>query len=802
VLGSGFADAGVATWPGWSIVEAKLQQSREPLAVANVAVVSCNAPLRVGDVVCVSALGLPLFEREQRIVASLWLFDTRQRRWAGARLDLLSELCALVDSAAPAEWTRQSAAALARRQFALVRTAADGSVSASGGLTLGRQAALAALGQRALTGEQVAGLVEGALGILRALLPADSAAALEDVMSPGGLRLAAASGWTSLARGDLADAATANALRERLTAGAVLVNDAGSDPIAGDLMGRAAPPLSSAILAMIPGNGQVSRVLLAGTRMPHQFQESDVSFVDAVAAILAGAIAKRATDAELFRSTQLLRALVASSPHAIVAYDETGQVQLWNAAAERIFGHSAASVVGQVDPTIPEDQQEEFKAMCAATRDGRPVQGLEMRRLRQSGEVADLIVSTAVVGTANALENHVLVAMADVTDQRRIEELLRRTQKLEAIGRLASGVAHDFNNLLGVIDGYSGQLITRLHASDPVLEDVQQIQRAVVRAGRLTQHLLAFSKRQGGHTEVLDINESVREMERMLQRVIGEDITLTTELADDLGRTALDRGQLDMLIFNLVLNSRDAMPAGGCLTIRSMNYEQATPRARDGIVVPAGSYVRLSVIDTGVGMDARVVEKIFEPFFSTKSSEGSGLGLATVHGIVKKAGGFILVTSAPSQGTCFDIDFPRATALATAPVAQEANAGVVGGTETILLVEDEELLRTLHAQLLARRGYTVLAASDGREALARAAAHEGPIHLVVTDVVMPGMGAQELARCLAAERPGIRVLFTSGYTAGEVARHGVDESGHNFLAKPVSADALARAVRTRLDSPC
>jgi two-component system, cell cycle sensor histidine kinase and response regulator CckA len=390
-----------------------------------------------------------------------------------------------------------------------------------------------------------------------------------------------------------------------------------------------------------------------------------------------------------------------------------------------------------------------------------------------------------------------LVIAEDITERMRLEEQLLRSQKLEAVGRLAGGVAHDFNNLLTGILGYADLLHRGLADDDPRRRDAEEVKRAAERAADLTRQLLAFSRRQVLEPRVLDLNEVVEDMQRMLRRLIGEDIELVTAVEPDLGRVEADPGQLEQVIANLVVNARDAMPNGGRLVIQTANAEvdETFTSGRAGGMQP-GPYVVLEVSDSGAGMDAETQAHAFEPFFTTKEvGKGTGLGLATVYGIVKQSGGFIWVYSEPGEGTTFKIYLPQVEKpvdVAAAPPPRSAR----GGTETVLVVEDEEVVRDLIGRDLTGRGYSILTAGTGREALAVAAGHDGAIDLVVTDVVMPEMGGLELMQRLTAARPGIKVVYMSGYTERAVADGVVPRP---LLQKPFNASTLADTIREVLD---
>ncbi len=388
----------------------------------------------------------------------------------------------------------------------------------------------------------------------------------------------------------------------------------------------------------------------------------------------------------------------------------------------------------------------------------------------------------------------------DVTEQRHLEEQFRQSQKMEAVGQLAGGIAHDFNNLLTAILGNTQLLLRDLPPGDAKRGDVEEIRKASERAASLTRQLLAYSRRQMLQPEVLNLNGVVAEMDKMLRRLIGEHIALVTVLAPDLGHVRADPNQLEQVIVNLAVNARDAMAQGGTLTIETANVDLDETYAQTHLGSVPGPHTMLAVTDTGVGMDAGVRAHLFEPFFTTKEvGRGTGLGLATVYGIVKQSDGYISVYSEVGRGSSFKIYLPRIATPSDAPVGPQRGRPA-RGNETVLVVEDEPAVLTLSRRALETQGYVVLAASDATAALRIVERHGGTIHLLVTDVVMPGLSGRELADKLAAQRPGIRVLYMSGYPGDAVVEHGSLPAGSAFLQKPFSPDSLARKVRDVLDA--
>jgi nitrogen-specific signal transduction histidine kinase len=389
----------------------------------------------------------------------------------------------------------------------------------------------------------------------------------------------------------------------------------------------------------------------------------------------------------------------------------------------------------------------------------------------------------------------------DITLEVDLTRQLHQAQRLEAVGRLAGGIAHDFNNILTVISGNADLALVDLEQNDPMSQMFQEIADASRRAAALTRQLLAFSRKQILQPRVLDLNELVRGTEKMLRRLIGEDVRVSIRLQPDLGSVMADPGQVEQIVMNLAVNARDAMPRGGELLFETGNVEiHETHAGIGGVQIHSGRYVKLTVTDTGEGMDEETVSRIFEPFFTTKEKgRGTGLGLSTVYGIVKQSGGYIWVKSELGKGTSFEITFPQ---VDLAPEREEKDAPVAPrrGGETILLVEDEENVLKLARSMLERAGYKIVAARSGAEALRIVEDHGAPLHLLLTDVVMPGMSGRALADAAQSLRHGLRVLFTSGYTDDAIVHHGVLDAGAHLLEKPYSRQSLLDTVRRVLDA--
>lgn len=616
-----------------------------------------------------------------------------------------------------------------------------------------------------------------------------------------------------------------------------------------------------------------------------------------------------------------LEAIVDASPLAIIVLDEDDRVQVWNAAAERMFGWTADEVIGARSPLIVAETAAEFDGIISRILGGEHIQGLQIRRRRKDGRWIDLSLATSAVpatagdaswrigifediteqlaiqealrfsevryrelleqasdgilllddtgrlygvnsticemlgytreeiltlnveelvapeslaerplrfpelrdgkttvtprallkkdGTRLPVEisarmttdGQIHAIVRDITERQRLEAQLRQSQKMEAVGRLAGGIAHDFNNILTAISGYTRMIAEELDADDPLSDDLRQIVANTERASDLTRQLLAFSRKQVVQPKVLDLNAVIRDLGKLIRRLVGEDIRLVEELADGIGSVRMDPSEIEQVIMNLVVNARDVMPGGGTVRIETGEATLAG-RSEDGVVIPVrpGRHVYLAVTDTGTGMDEATMGTIFEPFFTTKEpGKGTGLGLSTVYGIMEQAGGSVAVESGLGRGTTFTVYFPRVDGRPARQRRQvSAGASEAAGVETVLLVEDEEAVRSLASRILRRHGYTVIEASDAPGALGAVSGHAGTIDLLLTDVIMPGASGPELAERLRRDRPELRVLYMSGYMADEVGRAGVIEDS-GFLQKPFTPNTLASKVRETLD---
>ena len=516
-------------------------------------------------------------------------------------------------------------------------------------------------------------------------------------------------------------------------------------------------------------------------------------------------------DARLARESQhRFRALTENNLAGVILLDARGLLTYANDAFLKIIGYDRAELEsGRLrwsDFASPEwkriaEQADLHKSEIDS------VHSVVEEFTTKNGQRLSVLIASAWAGTEN--EEHLVCTIIDITDRvhaeeelRKSEERLLQSQKLESVGMLAGGIAHDFNNMLTAINGYSELGISKLPAEHVLRNYFEEINKAGERAARLTRQLLAFSRKQILEPKIIDLNEITSDLENMLRRLIGEDINLRTYLFKDLAMVKADPGQIEQVIMNLAVNSRDAMPDGGKLTIETRNVELDEVYAQQHEEAAPGFYVMLAVSDTGIGMDVDTKKRIFDPFFTTKGvGKGTGLGLSTVYGIVKQSGGHIWVYSEPGVGTTFKIYLPVVEEGDAEFVPAEGVLTNLYGTETILLAEDEDIVRKLAADVLQQYGYQVLEAVNGTEGLAICERHEGMIHLLLTDAVMPEMSGREMATQIANLRPEIKILYMSGYTENSIVHHGMLDAGTNFIPKPFTPDQMVKKVRKLLDAP-
>lgn len=515
-------------------------------------------------------------------------------------------------------------------------------------------------------------------------------------------------------------------------------------------------------------------------------------------------LGKRSSDLERAR----LNEIVEYSDDAIIGTSLDGNVTAWNSGAERMFGYSRGEIVGQSARLIvPDAKSEKERDVLARIGRGEHVELRETTRLRKDGttfpawvKLAPLLGSKAeVIGVSEITRDLTEVHKAEA-EQQKLRVQFEQSQKMESVGRLAGGIAHDFNNLLTVINGYTEIAMSGLPKEHADLRgDLEQVLAAGLRAAGLTRQLLAFSRRQVLQPEVLNVNRVVQDLDKMLRRLIGEDIEISLRLAEDLGKVMADPGQIEQVLMNLVVNARDAMPKGGKLSIETANVELDADYAERHLNVAPGAYVMVAVTDTGVGMDSSTMARIFEPFFTTKDfGKGTGLGLATVYGIVRQSGGNVWAYSEVGRGSVFKVYLPQTGAAPRKAQSAEPES-TRGSGETILIVEDDDRLRALTMRILAQNGYTTHGIGSGSQAVAFIRDHAGPMDLVITDVVMPGMSGMELAQRTHATRSDVRFVFMSGYTDDTIVRHGGLDQRLEFISKPFTTASLLTAVRKALD---
>jgi two-component system, cell cycle sensor histidine kinase and response regulator CckA len=510
--------------------------------------------------------------------------------------------------------------------------------------------------------------------------------------------------------------------------------------------------------------------------------------------------ARKRTEAALRESEERYRRILDTAQEGVWLVDTEARTVFANRRMAAMLGYEPGELAGRTLFEFMSDDTARAMARRFESRRRGVAEQYDMRLRSKSGAEMWAMVSATPIFDEDGAFAGALGMVTDITERKELERQFRQAQRMEAVGRLAGGVAHDFNNLLTVITGYSDLVSSRLHPGDPLREDISEIRAAADRAAALTRQLLAFSRKQVLSPRVVDLNATVENMLKMLERLIGEDVALEVEAGEGIGRVRVDPAQVEQVIVNLAVNARDAMPRGGRLRIATREELVGEERAgRDPDASP-GAYAVFSMEDTGEGMSEETMSRIFEPFFTTKDEgRGTGLGLATVYGIVRQSGGFVEVESAPGRGSTFRVFLPVVAGADTAGPGDAAPAEPSRGAETVLVVEDQPEVRRLACEALRRYGYTVLEAGNGGEALLICEQEAAPIHAVVTDVVMPRMSGRQLVERLATLRPGLRALFMSGHTDDTVIAHGVLEGGLPFLQKPFTPDALARKVREVLD---
>lgn len=510
----------------------------------------------------------------------------------------------------------------------------------------------------------------------------------------------------------------------------------------------------------------------------------------------------RRTNLQLWEYRTKLAAIIDSSQDAIIGKDLEGIITAWNKGAERIYGYTAEEMVGRsISLLVPKERPDEIPAIMQKIRHGESLEYYEAVRVAKDGRRLNISLSVSPMRDAEDKIVGASVIGRDITAHKRAEDQLRQAQKMEAIGRLAGGVAHDFNNILGIITACTELLRDRIDANSAPVQYIDNIRKAAERGASLTRQLLAFSRKQVVQPRVLDLNERLKETSKLLHPLMGDDVEIVISSSSPTALVEADPGQLDQVVLNLAVNARDAMPRGGKLILETATMDIDATFAVQHPPMTAGKHVLLAVSDTGSGMDQATVSRIFEPFFTTKEvGKGTGLGLATVYGIVKQMGGYIWVYSEPERGTTFKMYLPCAdhkVGMASAPQVEPTLPK--GDGITILLVEDDEIMRALTQQMLEEHGYRVIQAKDGKSALASFQEAEQRIDLVLTDVVMRGMSGPELARRVTDSRPTAKVVYMSGYTGDLIAEHDQLQPGVALLEKPFTRTTLLKTVQTALE---
>jgi PAS domain S-box-containing protein len=669
---------------------------------------------------------------------------------------------------------------------------------------LRQQSAVARLGQTAVSAVDLQELLDAAVRVLAETLDVEYAKVLELEPEGKSLLLRAGHGWrpglVGCARVGTGESSQAgHTLRSD---DAVMVLDLGSD---GRFRG---PPLLrehgvvSGLSVVIPGRDGVYGVLGAHTSRRRMFTTDETLLVQTVANIVSQAVERQRILVRLRENEERFRLLINRSADLIAVFTIDGVIQFMSASVEGILGFRPEEMVGRFafEFVHPEDREAAAQSLSRLSQTAGSVVRVTMRHLHRDGSYR-ILESSGINLMHIPAVGGIVVNSRDATERRNLEEQLNQSQRLESVGRLAGGMAHDLNNILTAILGNAELLNATLPAGAGASEELAEITRSSLRARDLVQQLLAFARKQVLAPKVLDLNQSVRNADRLLRRLLREDIALQLHLTDPLWPVTADPAQLEQVLINLAVNARDAMPEGGTLSIETANVDLDAGYAGEhaGTVEP-GPHVMIAVNDTGVGMPPGVLAHVFEPFYTTKpQGAGTGLGLATTYGIVKQSGGHVYAYSEPGVGTTFKIYLPRAREPVPEAVVSAA-AVPRGGTETLLLVEDNEAVRSVAQRVLARAGYRVLVVATPEAAMALEAGFPEAIHLLITDVVMAGLSGRQVAEELSRRRPGLRVLYISGYTENAIVHHGLVDPGTWFLAKPFTGITLAAKVREVLDA--
>jgi two-component system cell cycle sensor histidine kinase/response regulator CckA len=665
-------------------------------------------------------------------------------------------------------------------------------------------AAIIELGRRALSADDLQTLLDEAVTLVAQILKLEYSMILELLPDNRTLLLRAGVGWIagSVGRAIVESGPNSQAGRVLLADEPVIVEDA-------QLETRFPTPsllrehgIICGMSVIIPGRHRPFGVLGVHSSKRRIFTADEVHFIQSLASIVAQSAAHKKMEIALHDSENRYREMASSLPEVVFETDEKGRLTFANRIAYKSYGYTQqdlAEGLNILQLVAAKDQQRAEKDLQRVLA-GAEFVSAEYSTLSKDGRTSESLVHALPIIRDQKVRG-IRGVVADITEHKRLEERFYQSQKMEAIGRLAGGVAHDFNNLVTVIMGCSELILGRLAGESTIRADIERIMEASQRAAALTGQLLAFGRKQILSPRVLDLNDIVTSLEKMLRRLIGEDIRIIMKLEPHLGMVKADPGQLEQVIMNLAVNARDAMPEGGKLIIESSNVELDEDCAHEHVPVTPGPYVRLAISDSGCGMTPEIQAHLFEPFFTTKEmGKGTGLGLSTAYGIVKQSGGYIWVYSEVGKGTTFKIDLPRVEELIAPASAIPSEGRTFAGTETLLLVEDDDAVRELAGRVLEQQGYTLIYAQDALEAEARSEEHHGLIHLLLTDVVMPGVGGRRLAQRLTQRHPKMKVLYMSGYTDNPSLQHGMLDSRILFLQKPFTPEDLIRKVREVLET--